>query len=227
MKFFISNPVLDKEIVDIKRKITLSMNGVVSDKMRENGILYEKNYGVIVPRIKEIAGEYTANGDLAQRLWAMKYRETMIMATILQPIDEFQITDARLWLAEINQNELAEQIVMNLLVKTEFAEELIKECLDSENKWMQVCGFLMAARLYQNISDEIQTLVIQHAFEKSVTDNLHVYKSIAVCLGRFCRNGEKVQRMIKSGINNDFSDNNAGQNFIKEEISQEILFFQK
>ena len=117
MKFFISNPVLDKEIVDIKRKITLSMNGVVSDKMRENGILYEKNYGVIVPRIKEIAGEYTANGDLAQRLWAMKYRETMIMATILQPIDEFQITDARLWLAEINQNELAEQIVMNLLVK--------------------------------------------------------------------------------------------------------------
>lgn len=226
MNFFISNPTLDKEIADIRRKIRLSMNGVVSDKMRESGILYKTNYGVAVPRIREIASEYEANHDLAQRLWSFKIRETMILATLLQPVDKFRINKAHLWLAEVNQNELAEQLVMNLLVKTKFAEELIQTCLESDNMWMQVCGFLLAARLYNKISDDSQTLVIRHAFEKSNADELHVYKSIAICLGRFCRNGEALQKVITSKILSNFSDNSVGQNFIKEEVSQEILFFQ-
>lgn len=226
MKFFISNPSLDNDIAGIKLKIRLSMNGVVSDKMRDSGIEYKQNYGVAIPRIRQIALEYTPNHDLAQRLWSFKIRETMILATLLQPVDKFPINDALLWLAEVNQNELAEQLVMNLLVKTDFAEELILTCLNSQNMWMQVCGFLLAARLYNKISVETQALVIQHAFEKSHIDDLHVYKSIATCLGRFCRNGKSVQQAINSKIESDFSLSSVGHNFIKQEVNQEILFFQ-
>lgn len=58
MKYYIANPDLDLQITEIRRKIRLSMNGIISDQMSQNGIFYKKNYGVDIPRIKEITKSY-------------------------------------------------------------------------------------------------------------------------------------------------------------------------
>jgi hypothetical protein len=42
-------------IKDIKKQFRLYMNGVVSQSMREKGLDYKLNFGIEVPRIKEIA----------------------------------------------------------------------------------------------------------------------------------------------------------------------------
>ena len=94
MKYTLVNPKLEAQITEIRRKIRLSMNGIVSGQMTEKGIHYKKNYGVSIPRIKEIASTYPPSHDLAQRLWNLQIRETMIMATLLEPAGSFQSQQA-------------------------------------------------------------------------------------------------------------------------------------
>ena len=44
-----------EQLKDIKTQLRLSMNGVVSQSMREKGLDYKLNFGVELPRIKSIA----------------------------------------------------------------------------------------------------------------------------------------------------------------------------
>ena len=46
---------LHQRLKDIKTQLRLSMNGVVSQSMREKGLVYKLNFGVEVQRIKGIA----------------------------------------------------------------------------------------------------------------------------------------------------------------------------
>lgn len=224
MNFLITNTEIDNKIAGIKRKIKLSMNGVTSDSMHINGIIYKQNYGVAIPRLREIAREYAPNHDLAQRLWLLKIRETMILASLLEEPEKFKYENALQWLGEIDQIELVEQCVMNIFVKTNFANELISETIVSQNLWQKVTGFMMAARLYNNISPTLTNTVIQKAFEYSVSDEFHLYKSIALCMSRLCRRNKETADHITSLITQHFDDKNDAQRYIAEEVRQEILF---
>jgi 3-methyladenine DNA glycosylase AlkD len=227
MSFLLTNSQLDQKIVEIKRKIHLSMNGVTADHMRDNGVFYKKSFGVAIPRIREIAKDYGKDHDLAQRLWHLNIRETMIMATLIQPADKLQSDAALKWLNGVDNIELAEQTVMNIFSKLPYADGLITESLSSDKIWIQVAGFMLAARNYSNSSENIRIKVLETALQKSNTDEFHLYRSIAVCLGRYCRLGVEMQRRIQDGIKLHFSDKNVAQLYIKEEISQEILFLKE
>lgn len=43
---------LHEQLKDIKIQLRLSMNGAVSQSMREKGLVYKLNFGVELPRIK-------------------------------------------------------------------------------------------------------------------------------------------------------------------------------
>ena len=66
---------IKEQLKDIKTQLRLSMNGAVSQSMREKGLLYKLNFGVELPRIKMIAEGYEKNHDLAQALWKENIRE--------------------------------------------------------------------------------------------------------------------------------------------------------
>ena len=90
---------IKEQLKDIKTQLRLSMNGAVSQSMREKGLLYKLNFGVELPRIKMIAEGYEKNHDLAQALWKENIRECKIMAAMLQPIDTFYPEIADIWVA--------------------------------------------------------------------------------------------------------------------------------
>lgn len=46
---------LHEQLKEIKTQLRLSMNGAVSQSMREKGLVYKLNFGVELPRIKAIA----------------------------------------------------------------------------------------------------------------------------------------------------------------------------
>ena len=46
---------IKEQLKDIKTQLRLSMNGAVSQSMREKGLVYKLNFGVEIPRIKMIA----------------------------------------------------------------------------------------------------------------------------------------------------------------------------
>jgi 3-methyladenine DNA glycosylase AlkD len=226
MKYYISTPELNAQITEIQRKIRLSMNGIVSDQMTESGIIYKKNFGVSIPRLKEIAASYSPNHDLAQRLWSLKIRETMILATLLEPIDNFTSENAQRWAESFNQTEIIEQCCMNLFYKLSFANQLCDDWVCAENKWIQVTGFVLAARIFQKLNPSESAQIIYKAFEKSVTEDFHLYKAIALCLSRFCRKDKKTASIIKNGLNGFSESIFVGQQFISNEVKQEILFLE-
>ena len=86
---------LHQRLKDIKTQLRLSMNGAVSQSMREKGLVYKLNFGVELPRIKGIAAGYEKDHSLAQSLWKEDIRECKILAGLLQPGERFPARDSR------------------------------------------------------------------------------------------------------------------------------------
>jgi len=224
MKFYLSNPELDAQIAQIRRVINLSMNGIVSDQMTNSGIKYKKNYGVSIPRIKEIAKSYAPNHDLAQRLWALQIRETMILATLLEPIDKFMPEIANEWVGGFNQIEIIEQSCMNLFSKLPFVVELAKDWIRSENSWIQITGYVLAARTFDKFNANEIMEIVRLIVDNSEKTEFHQYKSMSLCLSRFCRKDKEIATYILKQIEPFSKSLSIGQQFIFTEVKQEILF---
>lgn len=224
MNFFIENKELDNTIRDIRKKIRLSMNGDISESMEKKGITYKRNYGVNIPRLKEIQGLYEPNHDLAQRLWALKIRETMILATLLEPIEKFTPDLAEKWLADVNQTELAEQTTMNLFSKLPFATEIALEWINSKELWSQIVGYMLIARVWRNFSDSQISTITEKVLHATDTDELMLYKSIALALNRMCRRGKATAENIMAQINRFKDSNKTSEKYIFSEISNEVSF---
>lgn len=224
MKFFIENKEIDDTVREIRKKIRLSMNGDVSESMTQRGLKYKRNFGVNIPRIKEISQNYSPNHDLATRLWALKIRETMILATLLQTIEKFSKKDAEEWMKSVDQTELAEQISMNLFSKLPFATELALDLINSDKMWNQIVGFMVIARVWKSISVEELLQILNRSVELSTSDELHLYKSISLALSRICRNGESFSKLILEKISGFDVSDLVSQKYIFSEIKNEVDF---
>lgn len=134
-------------IREIKRDLRLFMNGMASAAMRERGLVYKLNFGVELPRIKEIAAKYTPDSALAAVLWKEEVRECKILAALLQPVEEFFPELADVWVEDIRTIEIAELTVMNLFARLPYAPAKSFRWIADERESVQTCGFLLAARL--------------------------------------------------------------------------------
>ena len=105
--------VRDK-ILEIKKSLRLSMNGVVSSLQRKQGLDYKINFGVEIPRLKSIAAQYPKERTLALALWQENIRECKMLAIMLMPSEAFTATDANRWIAETPFTEVADHLSMQL-----------------------------------------------------------------------------------------------------------------
>ena len=112
---------LTEQLKEIKTQLRLSMNGAVSQSMREKGLVYKLNFGVELPRIKSIAAAYEKDHALAQALWKEDIRECKILAGLLQPVDSFLPEIADIWVENIRNIEIAELTCMNLFQHLPYA----------------------------------------------------------------------------------------------------------
>lgn len=137
-----------KEIIrDIKSQFRTAMNGVASAQMRESGLSYKVNFGIELPRLRAIAGEYEPNHELAQALWKEGIRESKILAGILMPVDRFFPEVADIWVEQIPTQEIAELTVMNLFVRLPYASTAAFRWISDSREIFQVCGLLLLTRL--------------------------------------------------------------------------------
>lgn len=224
MKYFITTDAFDAQIKEIRSKIRLSMNGIVTEHMEKKGIHYKKNFGVSIPRIKEIALEYEKNHDLAQRLWCLQTRETMIIATLIEPIEKFSIENANEWSKSFNQIEIVEQTTMNLLCKLPFATVLSTDWIHSNDSWVRISGFILAARIRAKLDDEQLNFIINKAIELSISSEFHLYKSIATCLSFLCRTNKQTASYINENIDKFSNSDNISEQYIYSEVKNELLF---
>ena len=225
MKFLLANPALDQQISQIQRLIRLSMDGVISDSMKSHGIIYKKNYGVSITRLREIGKAIDKNHDLAQRLWLLDIRETIILATLLQPAETFTKDMAHAWMEKCNNIELIEQVNLNLFQHLAYAPEFSIKCIESANIHHKTFGYMLALRVYKRLSQKEITVILERALQTDIIDNQPMlYNTIAVCLARLSRKDEATARIITEKIQHFRTDASTGRNHIYETVKQELIF---
>lgn len=136
-----------EQVKEIKKQFRLFMNGVVSQSMREKGLDYKLNFGIELPRLKEIAGKFEKNHDVAQALWKENIRECKILAGLLQPVDTFYPEIADIWVEDMRYPEIAELTCMNLFQHLPYASEKIFEWIADEREYFQFCGYMLLSRM--------------------------------------------------------------------------------
>jgi len=218
-------PSLDKQIEDIKQKIYLAMNGIVSEKMTQYGFFYKQNFGVSIPQLRNIAAQYNKNQDLAKRLWLLNIRETMIIATMIADESKLSAEDLRHWLSECSNMELIEQICMNLLARSSFSNQLAISLAQSENAHEKMAGFLLSARIYKQFSEKEIEELVSIGIENSSDTDYYLYKSISLSFSRLSRKSREVANYILKSIDSFEKSKSSSQQFILKELKEEIAFF--
>ena len=182
--------MLQNELKEIRTQLRLAMNGVISTSMREKGIVYKLNFGVPLPEIKQIATTHKPNSELAAALWKEDIREFKILASFLQPVDEFSSQEAKQWVKEIPYLEIAEQCSHNLF--------------NVEDEYARTVAYLVWAELFKEGKDliapvrtafvaECMRTLAQTDFEASFKEKQAAVKAMKF-YGR--QSAERAQQML-------------------------------
>ncbi|MCL4481906.1 MAG: hypothetical protein M1445_04715 [Bacteroidetes bacterium] len=147
MEYLLDDPGSEKVYQEILRKVKTLQNGEVSGSMTRRGVVYKLNLGASIISLQQLAGRYTPNHLLALKLWNKQWRETMILATLLEKPEEVIENQMDFWVKQIQHIEIAEQAAMNLFSKTPFAfEKAVEYCLGKKSL-SKITGLLMMGRL--------------------------------------------------------------------------------
>ena len=141
---------VEDKIIEIRQKLTLYMNGAAAAGMRSHGIVYRLNYGVSIPDLLKIAGEYQKNHILAQELWRQECRECKMLGAMLEPHGSFSPDLADLWMESIRYSDLAEVCSRYLFRYMPGASETAFRWIACDNDIVQYCGFLTIAGLMRS-----------------------------------------------------------------------------
>lgn len=185
---------IKEQLKEIKTQLRLSMNGAVSQSMREKGLVYKLNFGVEIPRIKMIAKEYEKNHDLAQALWKENIRECKILAGMLQPVDTFFPEIADIWAEDIQNIEIAELTCMNLFQHLPYAPAKSFNWMADEREFVQTCGFLTAARLLAKKGDMTERAageLLDQAISAVYSESHHVRNAAILSIRKYMEHSEE------------------------------------
>ena len=146
---------MHETVKEIKSKLRLFMNGVLSQSLREKGLKYRLIFGVELPRLKEIASGYKQNHELAQALWKEDIRECKILAGYLQPSNTFDPELADFWMESVHNTELADYLSMILFRRLPYASQKAFEWIASGERMKMYTGFRLMSHLFTILGTEM------------------------------------------------------------------------
>ena len=121
MEFIIDNHETEKKFQKIISLIKSRKNGEVAELMNAKGINFKMNWGVSIIDLRDIALQFEKDHLLALKLWNKQWRETMILATMIDDPDQVSEEQMDFWTKSFENTEIAEQASANLWVKSKFA----------------------------------------------------------------------------------------------------------
>jgi len=158
MDFILDDKETEQNFQQLLKLIKLRQNGDVSDAMREKGISYKLNWGVSVVELRQIAKTLKPDHILALKLWNKQWRETLILATLLDEPDKVSEEQMDFWTKSFENTEIAEQASANLWVHTKFAFIKALEWCRGKKHFIRFTGIHLMGRLaitHKNAIDEM------------------------------------------------------------------------
>jgi len=169
MDFIIDNQETEIRFQKILALIKLQKNGEVSELMSQRGLKYKHNWGVSLTELRNIADNFEPNHLLALKLWNKQWRETMILAAILD--EPVKVTEEQMdfWTKNFENTEIAEIFSTHLWVKSKFAFIKALEWCRGKKHIVRFTGIHLMGRLaisekkaldemFEPFFDELSTL---------------------------------------------------------------------
>ncbi|MGQ7870845.1 DNA alkylation repair protein [Sunxiuqinia sp. sy24] len=147
MDILLDDPVVDKQFMEILAKIRGLKNGETVAQMKRMGLQYKINWGASVISLRELARNYDKNHLLALKLWNKQWRESMIMATLLDEPEKVTEEQLDFWTKSFLTTEIAEQAVANLFVHSKFAYVKALEWCRGKKHLVRYTGLQLMGRL--------------------------------------------------------------------------------
>ena len=113
--------------------------------MARFGITPDKTFGVSMPNLRKIGKEIGVDHDLAQQLWKAAYRETRILASIVD--DPLLVGEAQAdaWIKDFDYWEICDQCCMNLFWRLSYADGKAVEWSARTKEFEKRAGFALMA----------------------------------------------------------------------------------
>ena len=130
----------------IKRLKSLSNPEAVKG-MAKYGINLEKNLGVSIPHLRQIAREIGRNHKLALNLWATGIHDARILAGMIGEPDKVSEKQIEQWICEFDSWDVCDEVCMNLFEKLPLAYKKAVEWSSRNEEFVKRAGFTLMARL--------------------------------------------------------------------------------
>lgn len=127
-------------------RLRKEMNGAALDTMRYFGADYERNYGVQIYAIRNLAREIGTDHELAEYFYTQNIREVRLVALWIADAERVAAPDFDFWVSGIINSEVAEQASHALLSRIADIAELLQRWSSSNNALLAYCALLSAAR---------------------------------------------------------------------------------
>ena len=214
---------ITETIREIRKRLRLSMDGIVSTLMREQGIKYKINFGVNLPRIQEIAKLFAPSAELADALWKEDVRELKILAILLHPTAQFTVVKAEQWTRDIKHQEIAELYCAKLVNACSFAPTVALQWIESDEAYTITVGYLLLSRIYAQgtvLTANQYNLFISKAIIALESETSRVRRAALLALKRYGRNSQQqANQLLDSLISFNQSDSAE-----KQEIFDDLKF---
>jgi hypothetical protein len=147
MDFILDDPKQELEFRQILTQIRLAKNGETVDQMKKLGLNYKINWGASVVSLKQIASQYEPNHLLALKLWNKQWRETMILAAMLDVPSEVTEEQMDYWTKSCETTEVVEALNTWLWVKTRYSFVKSLEWCRGKKHLVRFAGLHLMGRL--------------------------------------------------------------------------------
>lgn len=192
MDFILDNQETENKFQQILKLIKSRKSGEVADLMNQKGISYKMNWGVSIIDLREIALRFEPDHLLALKLWNKQWRETMILATLIDEPKKVSEEQIDFWTKTFENTEIAEQASANLWVNTKFAFVKALEWCRGKKHIISYTGIHLIGRLAMTSKSSIDEM-FEPFFEelptlaKDNTLNTVFYRTV-LTLGRRSEN---------------------------------------
>lgn len=215
-------------IKTLKSEFRLYMNGIASKTMRESGIGYKINFGIEIPRLKELAAQYPKNHELAQALWLENIRECKILATLLQPTESFTPQLADKWVESCSTQELVDVACLNLFQHLQYAPHKSVQWILKKNKQVKLFGYTLITRmvmLHPDLFAEKLYFIIDQAITDAQHCELPIKKITAKLLKRLVEQDKNITLYISDKLESMLQSTDENARLWATDIKFTIEYF--
>ena len=194
---------LGETLRTIKRSLRGVMNGPVSQSMREKGLTYKVNFGVELPRLRQMAEAWPHTYDLAAALWKEDIRECRLLAAMLMPAEAFDADLADLWVEQMRFVEEAECTVFHLFSHLPYASSRAFAWIARDEQMFRLVGWLLLGRLFANgatPSDRDADEMIDQAMAELPRSGTPVARAAYKALMHYAGTGDEAARRVDSAL---------------------------